>query len=75
MKKAISPAIHVISNSLTVIQFWVTLSLLYVAYKMGRNHMATVNNNHTHTTITPNNAIKPKAPVPVVKAKEEVKAK
>src|ERR1044071_6103464 len=35
MKKAISPAIHVISNSLTFIQFIVTLSLLYVAFKMG----------------------------------------
>jgi hypothetical protein len=75
MKKAISPAIHVISNSLTVIQFLVTLCLLYVAYKMGRNHKATVNNNHTNTTITANNTIKPKAPVPVVKAKEEMKAK
>jgi hypothetical protein len=35
-KSAISPAIHVVSNSLTVIQFLVTLAMLYVAFKMGR---------------------------------------
>jgi len=35
MKAAISPAIHVVSNSLTVIQFIVTLGMLYVAFKMG----------------------------------------
>jgi hypothetical protein len=76
MKKAISPAIHVVSNSLTVIQFIVTLSLLYVAYKMGRNYIAPVpvNTNGNHTTVT-NHVVKPKPPVPAVKAKEEAKAK
>lgn len=75
MKKAISPAIHVVSNSLTVIQFLVTLCLLYVAFKMGRNHVVhVVNNNNTINTNHTNNTIKPpKAPVPTVKAKEEVK--
>jgi uncharacterized membrane protein len=75
MKKAISPAMHVISNSLTVIQFLVTMCLLYVAFKMGRNHVAAINNNHTNVINTTNNTIKPpKVPVvPSVKAKEEVK--
>ncbi len=50
MKKAIGPAVHVVSNSLTVIQFIVTISMLYVAFKMGRNNVAPVvtseKNNH-----------------------------
>ncbi|OQP61498.1 hypothetical protein A3860_31730 [Niastella vici] len=77
MKKAISPAIHVISNSLTFIQFIVTLSLLYVAFKMGRNHHAVVpvikNNNHA-VPANNNNVVKPKvqAPVPPVKKEEKV---
>ena len=77
MKKAISPAIHVISNSLTVIQFLVTMCLLYVAFKMGRNHVVAINNNHTNIINTTNNTIKPPkaAVVPTVKAKEEVKGK
>lgn len=77
MKTAISPAVHVVSNSLTVIQFAVTLSLLYVAFKMGMHRMPVVNANTTTTTTTNTNgitAIKPKAQPPVaVKAKEEVK--
>ncbi|HEX6428270.1 MAG TPA: hypothetical protein VF008_11310 [Niastella sp.] len=74
MKKAISPAIHVVSNSLTIIQFLVTLCLLYVAFKMGRNHVALpVTNNHTNGIHTANSTIKPKAPVPQVKTKEEAK--
>jgi hypothetical protein len=75
MKKAISPAMHVVSNSLTVVQFIVTGSLLYVAYKMGTNHVVTipVNNNGTHSTAT-NNGVKPKPQIPQVK-KEEAKAK
>jgi len=76
MKKAISPAMHVVSNSLTVIQFIVTISMLYVAYKMGRNYVAPVaaivdKNNHTPVNHT-NNTIKPKA-IPQVKAKVENK--
>jgi hypothetical protein len=76
MKKAISPAIHVVSNSLTVIQFIVTLSLLYVAYKMGRNYVApvVVNHNGMHAAVT-NQVVKPKAQLPQVKAKEEAKVK
>jgi len=73
MKKAISPAVHVVSNSLTVIQFLVTLCLLYVAFKMGMNKLLPVNhhqNNGVNTSV-----IKPKAPVSPVKAKEEIKSK
>ena len=70
MKKAVSPAMHVVSNILTVIQFFVTISMLYVAYKMGRNYIppviTTEKNNHSHV----NHVIKPKA-VPQVKAKIE----
>lgn len=69
MKKAISPAMHVVSNSLTVIQFIVTISMMYVAYKMGRNYVApavtTEKNNHTAVNHT-NTTIKPKA-IPQVK--------
>lgn len=79
LKKAISPAMHVVSNSLTVIQFLVTGCLLYVAFKMGRNHL-------THIQVTKQNTppnlpnvtgnAKPKAiQVPQVKVKEEVKGK
>jgi hypothetical protein len=75
MKKAISPAMHVVSNSLTVIQFIVTISMLYVAFKMGRNHVARAatpdKNNHTPVNHT-NNTVKPKA-VPQVKGKVESK--
>lgn len=71
MKKAISPAMHVVSNSLTVIQFIVTISMLYVAYKMGRNYVGPVvtaeKNNHAGVNHT-NNTIKPKA-IPQVKGK------
>ena len=76
MKRAISPAIHVVSNSLTMIQFLVSLSLLYIAFKMGRNHVAAINNNHSINNTT-NNTIKPPKPVvvPTAKAKEEVKGK
>jgi cation transport ATPase len=76
MKRAISPAIHVVSNSLTMIQFLVSLSLLYIAFKMGRNHVAALNNNHVNNTANnTNNTMKPPKPavVPSVKAKEEVK--
>jgi len=76
MKKAISPAMHVISNSLTFIQFIVTGSLLYVAYKMGRNHITAapvINNNNNHVAPT-NNVVKPKAQPPVPQAKKEEKA-
>ena len=70
MKKAVSPAMHVVSNTLTVIQFFVTISMLYVAYKMGRNYLSpiatTEKNNQSHV----NHVIKPKA-VPQVKAKIE----
>ncbi|OQP47988.1 hypothetical protein [Niastella populi] len=71
MKKAISPAMHVVSNSLTVIQFLVTLSMLYVAYKMGRNYVAGVaiadKDNQTPVNHT-NNTMKPKA-IPSVKGR------
>jgi hypothetical protein len=73
MKKAVSPAMHVVSNSLTVIQFFVTISMLYVAYKMGRNYVApvvTAEKNNQSTVNHTNNIIKPKA-VPQVKAKIE----
>lgn len=79
MKKAVSPAMHVVSNSLTVIQFFVIISMLYVAYKMGRNYVAPVvtiekNNhspvNHNHA----NNTIKPKA-IPQVKKEEKIISK
>lgn len=79
MKKAVSPAMHVVSNSLTVIQFFVTISMLYVAYKMGRNYTAPVavvekNNpsavNHNHA----NNTVKPKA-IAQVKKEEKVVSK
>jgi hypothetical protein len=74
MKKAISPAMHVVSNSLTVVQFIVTLCLLYVAYKMGRNHVVAiaVNHNGAHSTAT-NNIVKPKPPIPQVKKEEKTK--
>jgi hypothetical protein len=77
MKKAISPAIHVVSNSLTVIQFMVTLALLYVAFKMGRNYVAPVINHHTNGINTANHTIKPPkaAIIPQAKAKEEAKGK
>ncbi|HUP13228.1 MAG TPA: hypothetical protein VM187_13470 [Niastella sp.] len=72
MKKAISPAMHVVSNSLTVIQFIVTISMLYVAYKMGRNYTApvvTTEKNIPSANHSPiNNTLKPKA-IPQVKAK------
>jgi hypothetical protein len=77
MKKAISPAMHVVSNSLTVIQFIVTISMLYVAYKMGRNYVAPVattdKNNHVTVNHT-NNTVKPKA-VPQVKKEDKVSTK
>ena len=74
LKKAISPAIHVVSNSLTVIQFIVTACLLYVAFKMGRNHITQVKNNtgpHNNASSANNNNGKPKAQVPQVKAVEK----
>ncbi|MCS3795334.1 hypothetical protein [Niastella sp. OAS944] len=77
MKKAVSPAMHVVSNSLTVIQFFVTISMLYVAYKMGRNYVAPVatieKNNHSHVNHA-NNTIKPKA-IPQVKKEEKMVSK
>jgi hypothetical protein len=73
MKKAISPAIHVVSNSLTVIQFMVILALLYVAFKMGRNYVAPVINNHTNGINTANHTIKPPKAVVVPQAKKEEK--
>ena len=79
MKKAVSPAMHVVSNSLTVIQFFVTISMLYVAYKMGRNYTAPVvaveKNNHSavnHNHV--NNTVKPKA-IPQAKKEEKVVSK
>jgi hypothetical protein len=73
MKKAVSPAMHVVSNSLTVIQFFVTISMLYVAYKMGRNYVVPVvtadKNNHSTVNHT-NNVIKPRA-IPQAKVKIE----
>ena len=74
MKKAISPAVHVVSNSLTMIQFLVTLCLLYVAFKMGMNKLLPVNHHQSNGVNT--NVMKPKAqPVPSVKTKEEIKSK
>jgi hypothetical protein len=73
MKKAVSPAMHVVSNSLTVIQFFVTISMLYVAYKMGRNYVApviTAEKNNPSTVNHNNHVVKPKA-IPQVKAKIE----
>lgn len=77
MKKAISPAMHVISNSLTFIQFIVTLSLLYVAYKMGRNYKAAapVINHNNHSIPATNGVVKPKAQAPVPPIKKEEKEK
>jgi hypothetical protein len=75
MKKAVSPAMHVVSNSLTVIQFIVTISMLYVAYKMGRNYLPPVvagEKNNQSSINHSNNVVKPKA-VPQVKAKIEGK--
>jgi hypothetical protein len=53
----------------------VTLALLYVAFKMGRNHVAPVINTHTNGVSTANHTIKPPkaAIVPQVKTKEETK--
>ncbi|WP_207510730.1 hypothetical protein [Longitalea luteola] len=73
MKKAISPAVHVVSNSLTVIQFIVTLSLLYVAFKMGRNHVAPAPDKITHVLNHTNNTAKPRAN-PLTQVKKEEKA-
>lgn len=73
MKKAVSPAMHVVSNSLTVIQFFVTISMLYVAYKMGRHYVppvVTVEKNNQSTGNHTNNVVKPRA-IPQVKAKIE----
>ena len=77
MKKAISPAIHVISNSLTFIQFIVTLSLWYVAFKMGRNHNAVVAviKNNNHVVPASNNVVKPKVQATVLPVKKEEKEK
>jgi hypothetical protein len=81
MKKAISPAMHVVSNSLTVVQFLVTGCLLYVAFRMGRNHLLPVqvkSNNipSSNTSTTGNNNGKPsKVQAPQIKVKEEVKSK
>jgi hypothetical protein len=73
MKKAVSPAMHVVSNTLTVIQFFVTISMLYVAYKMGRNYVppivTTEKNNQSHVNHT-NNVVKPRA-IPQAKVKIE----
>jgi hypothetical protein len=79
LKKAISPAMHVVSNSLTVIQFLVTGCLLYVAFKMGNNHIAQVKNNPTPTNIsnTTNNSNGKSSKVQAsqIKVKEELKGK
>jgi hypothetical protein len=73
MKKAVSPAMHVVSNTLTVIQFFVTISMLYVAYKMGRNYVppvvTTEKSNQPHVNHT-NNVVKPRA-IPQAKVKIE----
>src|SRR5581483_3620972 len=53
MKKAISPAVHVVSNSLTVIQFIVTLGMLYVAFRMG-SAKAAVANGHNNNGVPVN---------------------
>jgi len=45
MKAAITPVMHVISNTLTFIQFIVTICLLYVAFKMGTHKVVAVNHN------------------------------
>jgi len=74
MKKAIGPAVHVVSNSLTMIQFMVTLCLLYVAFKMGMNKLLPVNHHQNNGVNT--NGMKPKAaPVPTAKPKEKEEAK
>lgn len=70
MEKAVSPAMHVVSNSLTVIQFLVTISMLYVAYKMGRNYVAQVVTIEKANPPQVNNIVKPRA-IPQVKAKIE----
>jgi hypothetical protein len=79
LKKAISPAMHVVSNSLTIIQFLVTGCLLYVAFKMGSNQIAQVKNNPAHNnnsnTTSNSNGKPPKIQAPQVKVKEEVKSK
>jgi hypothetical protein len=78
MKKAISPAMHVVSNSLTVIQFLVTGCLLYIAFKMGSNHILQVKNNpalNSNTNTANSNGKPPKIQAPQAKVKEEVKSK
>ncbi|WP_205514436.1 hypothetical protein [Longitalea arenae] len=76
MKRAIRPAVHVVSNSLTVIQFIVTLCLLYVAFKMGRNNLLPVPGKNNLVVNHTNNMVKPKAPaLPQVKAKSETGGK
>ncbi|MBO9203622.1 MULTISPECIES: hypothetical protein [Niastella] len=79
LKKAISPAMHVLSNSLTVIQFIVTGCLLYVAFKMGNNQIVQAKKNsipHSNThTANNSNGKPPKIQAPTVKVKEEVKSK
>ena len=79
MKKAISPAMHVVSNSLTVIQFLVTGCLLYVAFKMGNNHIARVKNNsipnNSLNTTNNSNGKPPKVQSTNMKLKEEMKGK
>jgi len=79
MKKAISPAMHVVSNSLTVIQFLVTGCLLYVAFKMGNNHIARVKNNsipnNNLNTTNNSNGKPPKVQSTNMKLKEEMKGK
>jgi hypothetical protein len=78
LKKAISPAMHVVSNSLTVIQFLVTGCLLYITFKMGSNHIAQVKNNpalvNSNTTNNSNGKL-PKIQASQVKVKEELKIK
>ena len=80
MKKAISPAVHVVSNSLTVIQFIVTLGMLYVAFRMG-SAKAAVANGHNNNGVPVNSIgtttnVKPRSqPVAVKPPKEDIKSK
>lgn len=68
VKPTLHPGIHVASNFITVVQLVVTISMMYVAFRMGVNYYGAVVPLHTHITTH-----KPKALTPITKAKDEVK--
>jgi hypothetical protein len=64
VKATLRPGIHVASNFITVVQLVVTMSMMYVAFRMGVNY---------YGAVVPLNTHKPKALTPITKVKEEVK--